>query len=200
METEEKKRTNSTKEIFDWLEVIISSVLIVVVLFTFVFRVVNIEGESMTDTLQDSERVIISNLFYTPKQGDIVVVSRNTLNSPDKSSYKTPIIKRVIAVAGQTVDIQNGCVYVDGRALDEPYIRNYAVNKHSTYQYGEYLNATTFPLTVKENCVFVLGDNRMNSLDSRSNDIGTGGQINIKYILGKAMFRIFPINKFGTIY
>lgn len=199
MEKQENKKQNKTAEIFDWLEVLISSVLIVVVLFTFVFRVVQIDGESMTNTLQDGERVIISNLFYTPKQGDIVVVSRNTFNDTDDSTFKSPIIKRVIAVEGQTVDIMHGCVYVDGRALDEPYIRDYDQNHYSTYQYSSFQNATKFPLTVKENCVFVLGDNRQNSLDSRSADTGEDGQINTKYILGKAMLRIFPVNKFGVL-
>lgn len=199
MENVESKKAKNTKEIFDWLEVIISSVLIVVVLFTFVFRAVQIDGESMTNTLQDGDRVIISNLFYTPKQGDIVVISRNTFNSTDNPTSKTPIIKRVIAVAGQTVDIQHGCVYVDGRALDEPYIRDYDQNHYSTYRYTDYENPTKFPLTVKENCVFVLGDNRQNSLDSRSANTGDGGQINTKYILGKAILRIFPINKFGVL-
>lgn len=198
MEKVEKQKANNIREIFDWLEVLISSVLIVVVLFTFVFRVVQIDGESMTDTLQNNDRVIISNLFYTPKQGDIVVISRNTFNSTDNPTSQSPIIKRVIAVAGQTVDIQHGCVYVDGRALDEPYIRYYEQNHYSTYQYTTYENPTEFPLTVKENCVFVLGDNRQNSLDSRSANTGDGGQINTKYILGKAVLRIYPLNKFGV--
>ncbi len=193
MEQETTKR-NFKKDFFEWLDIIISSVLVVVLVFTFLFRIVSIDGDSMENTLIDGERVVISNLFYTPKQGDIVVISRNTDNSVTDAGNKSPIIKRVIAVEGQTVDIKDGYVFVDGVKLNETYIKDYAINAASTGLYD-----VEFPLTVKKDCIFVLGDNRRESLDSRSKNIGENGLINKKFVLGKAIFRIFPFNKIGGI-
>lgn len=192
----ERKRIEKSliKNVFEWLDVVVASVIVVVVLFTFVFRMVAIDGDSMNNTLFNGERVIISNMFYEPKRGDIVVISRNTENSSEADSYKQPIIKRVIAVEGDRVDIdfEAGIVYVNGEALKEKYI------KEPTFT-GQGEGYVDFPLVVKENCVFVLGDNRNNSMDSRSKSIGDNGQINVKYILGRAILRIFPLNKFGGI-
>lgn len=181
------------QNIWEWIETIAVSFLVVVFTFTFIFRIVGISGDSMLNTLVDEERVIVSNLFYTPKQGDIVVISRNYLNNADDTSdSSSPIIKRVIAVAGQKVDIdfKAGIVYVDDQPLTEPY------TKTLTNQPGN----VKFPVTVPENCVFVLGDNRNESLDSRFSWIGDNGMIDTRYILGKALFRVFPLSKFGGIY
>ena len=177
--------------IFEWLDVVVASVVVVVILFTFVFRLVKIDGDSMNNTLFDGERVIITNMFYTPKRGDVVVISRNTENSSVAGTYEEPIIKRVIATEGDTVDIdfENGIVYVNNEALKEDYI------KEPTYRKAD----VKFPLVVKENCVFVLGDNRNDSKDSRTSSIGDNGQVDVKYILGHAVLRVFPLNKFGGI-
>ena len=177
--------------VFEWLDVVVASVVVVVILFTFVFRLVAIDGDSMNNTLFDGERVIITNMFYTPKRGDVVVISRNTENSSVTGTYEEPIIKRVIATEGDTVDIDfdKGIVYVNNEALKEDYI------KEPTYRKAD----VKFPLVVKENCVFVLGDNHNDSKDSRTSEIGDNGQVDIKYILGHAVLRIFPLNKFGGI-
>ena len=177
--------------IFEWLDVVVASAVVVVILFTFVFRLVRIDGNSMNNTLFHGERVIITNMFYTPKRGDIVVISRNTENSSVAGSYEEPIIKRVIATEGDTVDIdfEKGIVYVNNEALKEDYI------KEPTYRKAD----VKFPLVVKENCVFVLGDNRNDSKDSRTSSIGDNGQVDVKYILGHAVLRVFPLNKFGGI-
>lgn len=192
---ESKPQKNLKKDFFEWLDIIISSVLVVVLVFTFLFRIVSIDGDSMENTLINNERVVISNLFYTPKNGDIVVISRNTDNTLSNAANKPPIIKRVIAVEGQTVDIKDGYVYVDGVKLVEPYTKNYEFDPASTTD----LYDVKFPLTVEKDCIFVLGDNRHESLDSRSSVIGQNGQINKKYVLGKALFRVFPFNKLGGI-
>lgn len=190
------KKTNNENTfksfIFDWLEVLVHAIIAVVICFSFFFRIATIEGPSMRDTLQDGERVIISNLFYEPKVGDIVVISRNKENSVDKiNQSNTPIIKRIIATEGQTVDIDftEGIVYVDGVALDEPYTRT-PTNLKWDIQ---------FPVTVDEGCVFVLGDNRNDSIDSRSSSIGEYGMIDTRYILGHAVYRVFPLDKMGKI-
>lgn len=191
--TENKTNSNSKllKGIFEALDVFVAAMVVVVIVFTFVFRTVAIDGDSMLNTLHDGERIIISDLFYEPKRGDIVVISRNTDNSADSSQYKMPIIKRVIATEGETVDIdfEKGIVYVNGTPLEEDYILEPTYRKLDV----------DFPVMVPENCVFVLGDNRNNSTDSRSSSIGENGMINEKYILGRAVLRVLPINKFGRI-
>lgn len=187
---------NSSKSffhnLFEWLDVIVVSVIVVTLVFTFLFRIVAIDGDSMLNTLHNGERVIISDLFYTPKYGDIVVISRNTENLVEQNAIAQPIIKRVIATEGQTVDInfETGLVSVDGVVLNEPYV------KDLTYRRGD----VTFPVRVPENCVFVLGDNRNDSSDSRYSDLGKNGMVDEKYILGKAILRISPVKKFGGLY
>ena len=177
--------------LFEWLDVVVASIVVVVIIFTFVFRIVAIDGDSMNNTLFDGERVVITNMFYEPQKGDIVVISRNTENAVNANHYDEPIIKRIIATEGDTVDIDfdNGIVYVNGEALKEDYI------KEPTTREGD----VKFPLVVKENCVFVLGDNRNESLDSRSPEIGDNGLIDEKYILGHAVLRVLPFEKFGGI-
>lgn len=186
-----KSHSKLVNGIYEWLDVIVSAIVVVVIIFTFIFRVVAIDGDSMLNTLHDGERIIISDLFYEPKRGDIVVISRNTENSANASRYEMPIIKRVIATAGETVDIdfEKGIVYVNGSPLEE----NYTLEP--TYRQLD----VQFPVRVPENCVFVLGDNRNDSMDSRSTTIGDNGMINTKYILGRAVIRIMPISKFGRI-
>ncbi len=189
------KETESVKDfIFDWLEVLVHAIIAVVICFSFLFRIATIDGPSMKETLQHGERVIITNLFYTPKAGDIVVISRNKENSIyTMTNENSPIIKRIIAVEGQTVDIDfdAGIVYVDGVALQEDYAR--------TPTNLKYNDGVEFPVIVDEGCVFVLGDNRNDSLDSRSARIGEYGMIDTRYILGCAVYRIFPFDKLGKI-
>ena len=157
----------------DWLFLLIAIFL----LFLLVFRVIVVSQDSMFSTLWDGDYLLLlSNVFYhEPEQGDIVVISKKTFDDG------RPIIKRVIATEGQTVDIdfENGIVYVDGEALQEDYINNLTTNDEGM----------AFPLTVEENCIFVLGDNRGVSLDSRSPQIG---QIDRREILGKALFLMIP--------
>ncbi len=192
-----QKTASAKYDLFDWLEVIVSAIIAVVILFTFIFRVATIEGDSMQNTLFDGEKVIISNLFYEPEVGDIVVISRNKENSLDyfENDFfhsNLPIIKRVIATEGQTVDIDfdAGKVYVDGKMVDDSYTKDGSTKLR-------YDDGISFPLVVNKGCIFVLGDNRNDSLDSRSSQIG---QVDIRYVLGKAIFRILPFNKIGGLY
>lgn len=177
----DEKPTNFKTEVFEWLECIVFSLVIVVLIFTFIFRIVGVDGLSMYPTLKDKDRVVISHLFYKPKMGDIVVITQPTV-------VNKPLIKRVIATGGQKVDIdfKNGIVKVDDRVLNEPYI-----NERTTLE-----NDVTFPVTVPQGELFVMGDNRNHSSDSRYSGIG---MIKEGYILGKAIFRIYPFSSFGTL-
>lgn len=187
-----RKKTAAKNDLFEWLEILVGAMIALVILFTFVFKVVTISGPSMENTLNDGEKVIISNIGYTPKLGDIVVISRNANNIADLQDANTPIIKRVVATEGQVVDIDftAGIVFVDGVALEEPYTKT-PTNLREGVQ---------FPLVVDTGCVFVLGDNRNDSTDSRSEQIGDLGMVDTRYILGKALFRVFPFNGFGGLY
>ena len=189
---EETPRT-LTQELFEWADVIVTSVIAVVVIFTLVFKVVSIVGDSMLNTVYPDDKIIITNVGYHPKRGDIVVISRNLNNSIEGRGVESnsPIIKRVIATAGQTVDIDfdRGVVSVDGVVYDEPYVRT-PTNLHYDI---------TFPVRVPDHCIFVLGDNRNDSMDSRSSDIGDNGMIDERYVLGRAVFRLFPLSRMGGL-
>ncbi len=185
-----RKYTKAKNEIFEWLDVGVACVVVVVLLCTLIFRVVNIKGESMENTFFADEKIIISDLFYKPKYGDAVVISRNIDNS-SQDIAKEPLIKRIIATEGQTVDIDfdKGIVYVDGNAMIEDYTKTPTNLKYDI----------EFPVTVPEGCVFVMGDNRNKSIDSRSSSIGENGMIDERYILGKAIFRVWPFERAGVL-
>ncbi len=185
-----KQKFSLRSEIFEWLDVIITAIIAVVIIFSLIFRVATIDGPSMENTFFTGDKVIISNFLYTPKHGDVVVVSRNADNSVETLSDE-PIIKRVIAVAGQKVDIdfEKGIVFVDDVALDEPYTKT-PTNVNYDLQ---------FPVYVPEGCIFVLGDNRNESLDSRASAIGHNGMIDTRYVIGRAVVRIFPLSEAGLV-
>jgi len=169
-------------ETYDWIQCVVYALVFCVLLFVFIVRLVDVSGTSMVPTLQDSDKMVVSNLFYTPEQGDIIIFK--------KLEYKDEaLVKRVIATEGQTVDIDfdKGIVYVDGTALDEPYTAEPTYNQ---------LNFEG-PQTVPEGCVFVMGDNRNNSTDSRDSRIG---MVDTRLIIGKVYFRAFPFTSFGSVY
>ena len=179
---EEKKLPGSGA--FDWAQILVFSVIPVVLFFCFFARTIGVEGGSMNPTLEERDRVIISRLFYTPKKGDIVVVSKRSELFPD------PIIKRVIATEGQTIrfNFDTGEVWVDGALLHEDYIADATRTKEDLQSGVDY--------TVPEDCVFVMGDNRNRSSDSRRNEIG---MVDERNILGRVLVRIFPLREFGRV-
>ncbi len=174
---EQKKQTAKGRDLYEWVQSLVGSVLVVVAIFTFVIRMMGVDGHSMLNTLQHGDRLLVVNsmLYHDYKYGDIVILRKDGVFDDD------PIVKRVIAVEGQTVDIDfaEGIVYVDGEALEEDYIRE------PTYT----AEGTEFPLTVPEGSIFVMGDNRNGSSDSRDYRLGT---VDTRYVIGKAAFLIFP--------
>ena len=178
------KEEGAVSGFYDWVRCIIFAISIVVICLTFVFRLVDVEGSSMDDTLATKDKVIVTNLFYTPKANDIIVISHG-------EEYENPIIKRVIATEGQSVqlDYENDRVIVDGVVLEESYIDD------STFggNYGDIV----IPEVIPEGKIFVMGDNRKVSLDSRSKEIGL---IDEENVIGKAQFVAFPLSDFGYLY
>ncbi len=182
----DKKANNETKtnfidELLDWLKSLAITFIFVVLIFTFVCRTAIVSGESMSNTLHDKDFLILWSLFYEPKNGDIISANCEGLNEV--------IVKRIIACEGQTVDIDftKGEVYVDGVLLDEPYIKNLTINDEFGFEY---------PITVPEGKYFAMGDNRQGSRDSRDPAVRF---IDREDILGKAVFRVFPFDKIGTL-
>lgn len=188
-----KKTKSFWNEIFEWIDCIVITVMCLLLVFTFVINQVRIDGTSMYDTLENNDRVLVSDVFYTPKNGDIVVVSSEIYDN-------VPIIKRVIAVGGQWIDIKDGKVYIGDSKdnlteLDEDYLDDEVYT--DTVLAGGYYGYHEYPLMVPMGKVFVLGDNRSVSLDSRTTSVGL---VDERQILGKALYRVYPFGKFGSIY
>jgi len=178
-ETEDKAKAESSKlDLYDVAQCVISAFVVGILIFIFVFRVIGVKGDSMFPTLHDGDRVVSSGVLYDPQPGDIIILKSDY--------YSQPLVKRIIAVENQTVDIDflNGLVYVDGKVISEPYI----------YEPTHTDEGFIGPVTVPEGCVFVMGDNRNESNDSRCPDIGF---IDEKEIFGKVLWVLFPTDGFG---
>ena len=173
---EEQKKRLPGRDAYEWVQALVCSVLVVVVMFTFVIRLIGVDGHSMVPTLQDGDRLLVLNsmLYDDYRYGDVVVLRKDAF-------LRDPIVKRVIATGGQSVDIDfdSGSVYVDGKLLQEDYI-----NELTFLEEG-----TEFPLTVPEGSIFVMGDNRNHSSDSRDSRLGT---VDTRYVIGKAVLLAFP--------
>lgn len=169
------------KEVIDWISVIGIALLITFVIRTFVFTMVVVEGPSMENTLQTGDRLAVVRLGYEPAKGDIIVFYPN-------GNKERPYIKRVIATEGQTVDIRDAKVYVDGELITEPYLGS------PTTESGN----QAYPVTIPQGHLFAMGDNRQHSLDCRSTSVGL---VDYKDVVGKAWIRLFPFdNRFGGLY
>ena len=176
---EEIRRTEAA---FDWARSVVLAVTVMFVIFTFFIRPCKVIGDSMLDTLQDGNWLLCTAFDMHPKYGEIVIITQ------PNTGRNEPIVKRLIATEGQTVDIDfsTGEVTVDGETLYEPYIREQTRLKQGV----------DFPLTVPEGCLFVMGDNRNHSKDSRSTDIGF---IDKHYVLGRVFYRVLPFDRAGCI-
>ncbi len=175
------RRRKSNQNIVEWYEALIFALAFLVLLFTFVVRVVAVNGSSMVPTLNSGDRLLVQSSLFQVERGNVVVIDSYI-------DYGKPLVKRVIAVGGDRVDInaETGEVFVNGQLLDEPYIAE------ATRQKGD----MEFPLTVPEGYLFVMGDNRMHSTDSRYQDIGF---IDERDILGQVLYRSYPFSAIGSI-
>ena len=184
--TKDEGGSSFNRSVMEWVETIVMAVVFVTVVFTFVARVITVDGISMEPTYYNGDRVLSTTLAGAPHQGDVVIV----VNALDE-----PIIKRVIATEGQTVDFdkESGEVMVDGEVVPGSV---YGIEDGITYVTDLPGQVLEFPQTVPKGCVFVMGDNRDNSLDSRFVEVG---MVDTRNILGKVFFNLFPISKFGFV-
>lgn len=177
--SEQDKQTaeKEGRDLYEWVQALVCSVLTVVLVFTFGIRLIGVDGHSMVPTLQDGDRLLVTTSLLSGdyEYGDIVIIQKGSFAGGE------PIVKRVIATGGQTVDIdfETGAVYVDGTLLEEDYI-----NELTFVEEG-----TEFPLTVPEGSIFVMGDNRNHSSDSRDASLGT---VDTRYVIGRAVILAFP--------
>ena len=188
----QSQKSKFLSNIVDYVELFAIAVCVVILLFSFVFRTCTVDGDSMNQTLHDGEVVVVSDLFYTPKRGDIIVFHQT--DSSAMSGRNKALVKRVIGIGGDTVkiDYDSWTVSVtdkDGEVhqLDQSYI--YLSKRGNRFSgNAEY--------KVPEGSLFVLGDNRNESLDSRYSDIGF---VDARRVLGKVIFRVTPFNKMGFV-
>ncbi|MDE6518934.1 MAG: signal peptidase I [Ruminococcus sp.] len=202
-----KKKGNVVKDIIDIAESTIATIFVVVLIFTYVLHPVNIVGHSMLPTLnstakdEDTDKIFMSTVFFDVKYGDILVIdkmenylldSSGNAYIPESSAINECIIKRVIAVGGQTIDIRDGHVYVDDEMLNEPYINE----PDSTADLSDGAFTGQYPITVPDGYYFVMGDNRNHSTDSRARSVGL---IKKDQIYGKALVKYYPLNEFRIL-
>lgn len=180
MQTKKRNAFASKKAVavYEWAGTLVLAMVILVVLFTFFVRVIRVDGDSMDNTLRDGDQLLLYTNVTEYQRGDIVVVDRYTV---------APLVKRIIAVGGDTIKIDdNGMVYLNGMMLSEPYVKGETTPKDCVET-----------VIVPSGYVFVMGDNRVDSHDSRSSEIGL---VSVKDIVGKAVYRLSPLSSFGEIY
>ena len=193
-EAQKAEGTTFAKELYDIIEILVIAACVVLMLYSFVCRVCIVSGGSMDTTLADRQLLMVSNINYTPDTGDIIVFHQTTNES---FGLNEPVVKRVIATAGQTIDIDFDTWTVTITDTDG----SVSVLDESEYMYlkeGYTLLKSDFdyPMEIPEGYIFAMGDNRNHSTDSRSRWIGL---VDERRVMGKAILRLTPFSKFGTL-
>lgn len=171
---------------YDLFDIVVPALLVVSLVFLFLFRTAGVDGNSMNTTLNDTDRLLMTNFLYEPQRGDIVIINRF---HPGDKEVEEPLIKRVIGVAGDRVRVENKAVYLNGKKLAEPYVND------------EYINDPRLDeVVVPEGCIFVMGDHRDDSMDSRQLYLMQNDFFSVNDVMGKAVWRILPAKDFGTVY
>lgn len=172
-------------DLYFWLQALVMALIALILVFTFLGRVVGVDGDSMVPTLHDGDMILLQSAGYTPRQNDVIVLTKPF------GPFRGPIVKRVIAVGGQTVEIDYaaGTVLVDGLPLEEPYLNEVMCAPSDPHE-------TISSATVPEGCLFVMGDNRNHSSDSRDERLGV---VDARYVLGRATAVLLPLSHAGAI-
>lgn len=200
MTEQENKQNNPAVAAFDYVEIFVFATIFVILLMTLCFRLCSVDGPSMNKTLANGENLVISNLFYTPKNGDIIVFHQTNDVRDGNSSldrFNEPIVKRVIATGGQYVklDFDTKKVYVSDDEIFEE--SDVILEDYAYFSSGQwYQNTQKTEYYVPEGYLFVMGDNRNNSADSRSAEVGL---VDTRRVLGKVVLRITPFSSFGRV-
>ncbi|MCL2634751.1 MAG: signal peptidase I [Oscillospiraceae bacterium] len=191
------------RDAFEWLESILTALLAIILIFTFIIRLTSVDGDSMLPTLHDEDNLLVTNFFYTPKHNDIVVIYADKLYDHTKGEHGKPIIKRVIGIPGDKIrfDTENGRIYRNDILLEIGTIDG------QLYEDGHMINSLTMSsydlsstVIVPAGHVLVLGDNRGNSVDSRNmNSHQYVGLVDENFIVGRAFFRISPFKDLGLV-
>ncbi len=185
-------------EFFDMMELLVIVMFCIILLFTYVVQIATVQGDSMIPTLKNDDKLLVSVLNTKPECGDLVIVNAQDANlfQGDGALYTTDglgkvIVKRVIAVSGQTlnIDFDEGVVYVDGQPIEETYINN----STTTPSAG---GAFDYPITIPDGYLFVMGDNRNISKDSRYSDVGL---VRVSDVIGEVVLRLYPLETFGAV-
>lgn len=184
------------QSLFEWLQLLVMVLVIIVGVFTFLGSVIGVDGSSMYPTLHNGDLMLVRRIAYTPTQGDVVVLRK------DGTFDNEALVKRIIATGGQTVyiDYDANTITVDGQVLDESYL-NYEYDSaygsdcmaDLTYLDPQYVNRE---FTVPDGCIFVCGDNRNHSSDSRSAELG---MVDARYVIGEVLLVFLPFSHFGLI-
>lgn len=180
----EEEKTSFKMDLYFWTQALVMALVALILVFTLVGRVIGVVGNSMVPTLHWNDLLLLQSIGYTPEQGDVVVLRK-------ESFMAEPIVKRVIATGGQhvSIDYATSTVTVDGMALDEPYINEWM-------GYPLDMEMTITDVDVPEGSIFVMGDNRNHSSDSRHQRLGT---VDERYVLGRVLCVIFPFSSFGAV-
>lgn len=181
-EEKAEKEASVRVDLYEWIQSLMTALVICMAVFIFCVRTIDVSGSSMFPTLHDGDKMLVSNLLYKPKAGDIVVFKTDNYD-PERA-----LVKRVIATEGQeiSIDFDRGVVYIDGLPVEEDYIAELTKTKL------DFIG----PQTVPEGCIFVMGDNRNASTDSRKKEIG---MVDNRMLLGRAYYVLFPVNDMGWI-